>query len=191
MKVIVVAGTCPFVLSSLHRPSNVDDEARLAGILRALDTLSQELNVVLPLHPRTRSRVVAFGLEPLLARLHVLSPLGYLEMVAATDAAAVAVTDSGGVQEETTVLGVPRVTVREQTERPVTVTHGTNHPVSWPLTTEGVVAAVHEALRRGRRAVGELAGVGRARRGADLGGARTGHALTPMAHPRTSTFAWS
>lgn len=149
--------TRPFVLSTLHRPSNVDDPERLAGILRALDTLASTLDVVLPLHPRTRARLVSFGLEPLLARIEVLSPLSYLEMIAATDAAAVVVTDSGGVQEETTVLGVPCVTVREQTERPITVTQGTNRMVPWPPTTEGVIGAVHEALARGRRAVGEMA----------------------------------
>lgn len=156
-RALVTGRTRPFVLSTLHRPSNVDDPERLAGILRALDMLTHELDVVLPLHPRTRARLTAFGLESLLARIEVLSPMSYLEMIAATDAAAVVVTDSGGVQEETTVLGVPCVTVREQTERPITVTQGSNRMVPWPPTTEGVITAVHEALARGRRAVGELA----------------------------------
>jgi len=147
----------PYVLSTLHRPSNVDDAERLSGILSALDALSHDLDVVLPLHPRTRARIASFGLESLLTRLHVLSPLSYLEMVAATDGAAVAVTDSGGVQEETTVLGVPCVTVREQTERPITVSQGTNRMVPWPPTAEGIVGAARDAVRRGRKAVGELA----------------------------------
>ena len=86
-----------------------------------------------------------------------MAPLSYLEMVAATDAASVVVTDSGGLQEETTVLGVPCVTLRAQTERPVTVTEGTNRLVPWPPTSDGVVASVREALARGRRGVGEAA----------------------------------
>lgn len=149
--------TRPYVLSTLHRPSNVDDPDRLAVILRALDTLTHEMDVILPLHPRTRARLTAFGLESLLTRMHVLSPLSYLEMVAATDGAAVVVTDSGGLQEETTVLGVPCVTVREQTERPITVTQGTNQMVPWPPTTEGVLESVRSALAKGRRPVGERA----------------------------------
>lgn len=147
----------PYVLATLHRPSNVDDADRLAGILGAFDRLSHDMDVVLPIHPRTRARITQFGLDALLARLTVLAPLSYLEMVAATDAAAVVVTDSGGLQEETTVLGVPCVTLRAQTERPVTVTHGTNRMISWPPTTEGVVTFVRDALHRGRRAVGEMA----------------------------------
>ncbi|MBK6843389.1 MAG: UDP-N-acetylglucosamine 2-epimerase (non-hydrolyzing) [Gemmatimonadetes bacterium] len=147
----------PYVLATLHRPSNVDDPERLAGILQAFERLSHDLDVILPIHPRTRARLTTFGLDALLDRLTVMAPLSYLEMVAATDAASVVVTDSGGLQEETTVLGVPCVTLRAQTERPVTVTEGTNRLVPWPPTSEGVVASVREALARGRRGVGEAA----------------------------------
>jgi UDP-N-acetylglucosamine 2-epimerase (non-hydrolysing) len=100
------------------------------------------------LHPRTRERVTKFGLERFLDRLHVTEPLGYLEMLGLTEGAAVVLTDSGGLQEETTALGVPCVTLREQTERPVTITHGTNRLVRWPLTVDGVIEAYEDALAR-------------------------------------------
>jgi UDP-N-acetylglucosamine 2-epimerase (non-hydrolysing) len=101
--------------------------------------------------------VRAFGLEPLLASLRVLEPLGYSEMLALQEGAAVMLTDSGGIQEESTVLGVPCVTLRESTERPVTVTEGTNRLAPWPLTHQGIVATAREAVASGRVALGERA----------------------------------
>jgi UDP-N-acetylglucosamine 2-epimerase (non-hydrolysing) len=138
-----------YAVSTLHRPSNVDDPAAFRGVLEALGTVAREMPVVLPLHPRARRQAEAFGLEGLLAPLKVLEPVGYLEMLSLTEGAAVVLTDSGGVQEETTALGVPCVTLREQTERPVTVTEGTNRLAPWPLTAEGVVGAFRDALARG------------------------------------------
>ncbi|HEX6041552.1 non-hydrolyzing UDP-N-acetylglucosamine 2-epimerase [Longimicrobium sp.] len=143
-----------FALATLHRPSNVDDAANLGAVLGALQAVSRELPVVLPLHPRTRGRVDEFGLAPALQGLTVMEPLGYREMQSLADAAAVVLTDSGGVQEETTYLGVPCVTLREQTERPVTLTEGTNRMAPWPLTADGVFAAAREARASGRAAPG-------------------------------------
>ena len=148
----LVAGN--YALVTLHRPSNVDDPGLLATAIDALDAVSEEMPVVLPLHPRTRANAERFGLADRLARFRVTAPLGYTEMLGLTDGAAVVLTDSGGLQEETTVLGVPCVTLREQTERPVTVTEGTNRMVPWPLERGGVLAAFRAALSAGRGPVG-------------------------------------
>ncbi|HEX8433115.1 MAG TPA: UDP-N-acetylglucosamine 2-epimerase, partial [Longimicrobium sp.] len=99
-----------------------------------------------------------FGVEPLLRRVRALEPLGYREMLSLTDGAAVVLTDSGGVQEETSVLGVPCVTLREQTERPVTVTEGTNRLAPWPLTPGGVYDAYCAARSSGRTAGATIEG---------------------------------
>jgi len=139
-----------YALSTLHRPSNVDDPANLGAVLGALHAVSRELPVVLPMHPRTRGRVEAFGLGDRLAGLHVMEPVGYREMQSLADGAAVVLTDSGGLQEETTYLGVPCVTLREQTERPVTLTEGTNRMAPWPLTAEGVFHVAREARAQER-----------------------------------------
>ncbi|HEX7242819.1 MAG TPA: UDP-N-acetylglucosamine 2-epimerase (non-hydrolyzing) [Longimicrobiaceae bacterium] len=146
-----------YAVATVHRPSNVDEPGALRAVLEALALVAADLPVVLPLHPRTLRRAGEFGLAGLLDRLHVLEPLGYLEMLGLLDGAAAALTDSGGVQEETTVLGVPCVTLREQTERPVTVTEGTNRLAPWPLGAEGVYASFREALAEGRAGVGERA----------------------------------
>lgn len=143
-----------YALSTLHRPSNVDDRDALAAVLEALVHVSEEMPVVLPLHPRTRRNAGQFGMASLLERLMVTEPVGYTEMLGLTDGAAVVLTDSGGLQEETTVLGVPCVTLRESTERPATITHGTNRMAPWPLTTSGVYGAFTEAKAAGRREVG-------------------------------------
>ena len=143
-----------YALVTLHRPSNVDDPAALGRILEALQNVSRRMPVVLPLHPRTRRSLAGAGLEERLKGLLVEEPVGYLEMVSLTDGAAVVLTDSGGLQEETTVLGVPCVTLREQTERPVTITEGTNRMAPWPLTTAGITASYEAALTQGRLLVG-------------------------------------
>jgi UDP-N-acetylglucosamine 2-epimerase (non-hydrolysing) len=142
-----------YVVSTLHRPSNVDDPAQLATILAALRTVARDKPVVLPLHPRTRARLAALGPDAV-AGLTMLDPLGYVEMLSLTAGAAAVLTDSGGLQEETTVLGVPCVTLREQTERPVTITEGTNRMAVWPLTTDGIVASARTALATARVPVG-------------------------------------
>jgi UDP-N-acetylglucosamine 2-epimerase (non-hydrolysing) len=144
-----------FVMTTLHRPSNVDDRDALETCLRGLCEISRELPVVFPLHPRTAKQVESFELSALLRPLRVTEPLPYLEMLSLVDAAAVVVTDSGGVQEETTALGVPCVTLREQTERPVTVEEGTNQLAPWPLTVDGIHDTFTSAFQRGRVAVGE------------------------------------
>jgi UDP-N-acetylglucosamine 2-epimerase (non-hydrolysing) len=113
-----------YALVTLHRPANVDDGAVLKRILQSLLELSEELAVVFPAHPRTRKRIADFGLNT--ERLQVLDPLPYVEFLGLQSQATVVITDSGGIQEETTYLGVPCLTVRENTERPVTVTYGTN-----------------------------------------------------------------
>ncbi|MEV7289231.1 UDP-N-acetylglucosamine 2-epimerase (non-hydrolyzing) [Streptomyces sp. NPDC093252] len=111
-----------YVLATVHRPENTDDAAVLATVLGELNALAARLPVVLPLHPRTRARIEAAGLSPLLAALTVLPPTGYGEFLALARQAALIVSDSGGIQEETTVLGRPLVVVRNSTERPECLT---------------------------------------------------------------------
>ncbi|SFX40349.1 UDP-N-acetylglucosamine 2-epimerase (non-hydrolysing) [Janthinobacterium lividum] len=121
---------CPsaYGLLTLHRPSNVDAPAQLEALLGALGQLSQQLPLLFPIHPRTLAGLRLAGLEPLLARHAIvrLPPLGYLEMLGLMQDARLVLTDSGGVQEESTALGVPCLTLRDNTERPVTVSDGTN-----------------------------------------------------------------
>lgn len=145
-----VAGA-PYAFVTLHRPSNVDSRETLAELLQALDDLAARMPVIFPIHPRTRSRIEEFGLADLARRVRLLAPLGYLETVALVEQAALVLTDSGGLQEETSVLGVPCLTARANTERPVTVTEGTNRLVA--STREAIQEAVAEVLGRadGRR----------------------------------------
>jgi UDP-N-acetylglucosamine 2-epimerase (non-hydrolysing) len=113
---------------TLHRPSNVDNPQVFEPLLQTLAAISERLPVVFPMHPRTRSTAEKFGLAPLLERpgIRLMSPLSYLEMLGLNREATVVITDSGGLQEETTALGVPCITVRQNTERPITMTEGTN-----------------------------------------------------------------
>jgi len=113
-----------YALVTLHRPANVDDGVILKRILQSLLEVSQDLSVIFPAHPRTRKRIVDFGLHA--DRLQIVEPLSYLEFLGMQSRATVVITDSGGIQEETTYLGVPCLTLRENTERPVTVSLGTN-----------------------------------------------------------------
>jgi UDP-N-acetylglucosamine 2-epimerase (non-hydrolysing) len=116
-----------YVLVTLHRPSNVDDPARLAGIMDALGEIARSVPVVFPVHPRTRKMIEASGVGIAAARgMRLVEPLGYLDFVKAERHARIVITDSGGIQEETTVLGIPCLTVRENTERPITIEIGTN-----------------------------------------------------------------
>jgi UDP-N-acetylglucosamine 2-epimerase (non-hydrolysing) len=113
---------------TLHRPSNVDDAVTLQQLLQTLRQVSQRLPLVFALHPRTRNNIDRFGLAGLIdpARMVLLPPQGYLEMLGLMGDARLVLTDSGGLQEETTSLGVPCLTLRENTERPITVEQGTN-----------------------------------------------------------------
>jgi UDP-N-acetylglucosamine 2-epimerase (non-hydrolysing) len=115
-----------YILVTLHRPSNVDDPQVLRGLLEALAELSRQTEVIFPVHPRTRSRIEGLGMQLPNTTLNLLDPLGYLDFLAVMNGAGLVVTDSGGVQEETTFLGVPCLTARPNTERPITITEGTN-----------------------------------------------------------------
>ncbi|WNG44285.1 UDP-N-acetylglucosamine 2-epimerase (non-hydrolyzing) [Archangium minus] len=118
-----------YAVCTLHRASNVDDAKVFSGLLSALSHVASRLPVVFPVHPRTRKRISELGLAATLERtpgLRLVDPMGYLEFLALTSQARLAFTDSGGLQEETTVLGIPCLTVRENTERPITVDIGTN-----------------------------------------------------------------
>jgi UDP-N-acetylglucosamine 2-epimerase (non-hydrolysing) len=115
----------PYAALTLHRPANVDDPAVFAGLMRAIARIQRELPIVFPVHPRTRKALEASDLESLPA-LILTEPLGYLDFMRLLAEARLVLTDSGGVQEETTVLGVPCLTLRNNTERPVTVAQGTN-----------------------------------------------------------------
>lgn len=116
-----------YALVTLHRPSNVDEPHRLAEITAALDRLGQRIRVVFPIHPRTRKRMADSGLQPANpARVVLIEPQGYLEFLWLQQHARFILTDSGGIQEEATYLGVPCLTMRENTERPITCTTGTN-----------------------------------------------------------------
>ena len=139
-----------YAVATLHRPSNVDARETLEPILEALADLARVMPVVFPMHPRTQRNAEQFGLMPLLEALVATEPLSYREMLGLTESAAVVLTDSGGLQEETTVLGVPCLTLREQTERPITIMAGTNRLAEWPLTRDGVIASAHAALSNGR-----------------------------------------
>jgi UDP-N-acetylglucosamine 2-epimerase (non-hydrolysing) len=136
-------------LVTLHRPSNVDDETAFLPMLNVLDELSNELPLIFPVHPRTREKWSA-QLGMCSPSLRAISPLGYLEFLALQKNAAVVITDSGGIQEETTYLGTPCLTLRENTERPITVTHGTNILIGrdWELLRKEFHKALNGTHRR-------------------------------------------
>lgn len=132
-----------FIVGTLHRPSNVDDPRDAASLTRAVHRAADHCPAVLPLHPRGRRQWEAAGLSEHPA-VHVVDPLGYLDFMGLIRAAAAVFTDSGGVQEETTVLGVDCLTLRDNTERPITITHGSNRLV----TRDDLPAAVAAVLDR-------------------------------------------
>jgi UDP-N-acetylglucosamine 2-epimerase (non-hydrolysing) len=126
----------------MHRPSNVDDPARAAEVVAMLDGIAALVPLVVPLHPRGRPVLQAAGLVSS-ERLRVVEPLGYVDFISLVRGSRVVVTDSGGIQEETTILGVPCLTARPNTERPITITHGTNRLVE-PAEVPGLVASILE-----------------------------------------------
>lgn len=132
-----------FVLVTLHRPHNVDDEDSLAELVAVLNEIGKEVPILFPVHPRTRQRITTHNL-PVSDELHLIEPVGYLDFLALQNQARVVLTDSGGVQEETTYLGIPCLTVRPNTERPVTVTSGSNRLVK--RDREQLMAAIRSAL---------------------------------------------
>lgn len=131
----------PYAVVTLHRPANVDDPAALAELLAALEELSVERRILFPVHPRTRARLSALAWRPASDRLMLLDPVPYLEMLRLIVESEFVITDSGGLQEETSFLGIPCLTVRENTERPITCTQGTNR----------LVAARRDAIRQAVR----------------------------------------
>ena len=134
-----------YVVATLHRPGNVDDPADVAELVAAMHAVADQAQVVIPLHPRGRARLEEAGFldHP---GMRVIDPLGYIEFMGLVWGALAVVTDSGGVQEETTILGIPCLTLRPNTERPVTITHGTNQLVR----RDTLVEAVREVLAAGR-----------------------------------------
>lgn len=137
---------------TLHRPSNVDDRATFARILDALEQISQKLPVIFPVHPRTRARIAEFGFADRVDRtrnLRLIEPLGYLDFLRLYSGARLVLTDSGGIQEETTALGIPCLTLRENTERPITVEMGTNKIVG--TNTAKITGAAFASLDAPRK----------------------------------------
>jgi len=134
-----------YAVLTLHRPSNVDVVETFRGILTAVAAIAAELPVVFPVHPRTQARVKEFGLEHFLNDVQVTGPMGYIDFLSLTSHAKLVLTDSGGLQEESTALGIPCLTLRENTERPITVTEGTNTIVGTQTANilAGYRAAVH------------------------------------------------
>ena len=142
----------PFVFVTLHRPNNVDEPAALRELLDTLAELGAALPVLFPVHPRTRARIQGIGWSPPAgSSLRLLDPLPYTDTLSLVDRSALVITDSGGLQEETSYLGVPCLTVRPSTERPVTCTEGTNRLVK--AERGELLATAHAALAGGRPAV--------------------------------------
>ncbi len=132
---------------TLHRPSNVDNMEKFGQILSAFEKIEKEIKLVFPIHPRTRNNIKGTEMEKrvnAMKNLILLEPLGYLDFLRLTGDAAVVLTDSGGIQEETTILGVPCMTLRESTERPVTITDGTNRLVR--ITGEDILKNYREIM---------------------------------------------
>ena len=145
-----------YALVTLHRPSNVDERETFRGILSALDHIQGHIPVVFPAHPRTEKAIEQFGLRDGVSRmrgLRLIEPMGYLDFLKLQKHAALVLTDSGGIQEETTVLGVPCLTLRENTERPATVEVGTNTVVG--VAPERIVAEA-DAVLGGRYKAGRI-----------------------------------
>lgn len=142
-----------FALVTLHRPSNVDEPTMLTRILNTLDDIGRDVTVLFPIHPRTRRQIEVHGLERYSSHIRLEEPLGYLDFLALQSHATFVVTDSGGVQEEATYLNVPCLTVRANTERPITVTMGTNTLVGQDMAR---LSAEAKAILDGNAKIGSL-----------------------------------
>jgi UDP-N-acetylglucosamine 2-epimerase (non-hydrolysing) len=136
-----------FAVLTLHRPANVDDEAILGNIFTAIERIAHESPIIFPTHPRTQSRLLEFGIAHS-QRVKIIQPLGYLDFLQLWSNARMLLTDSGGLQEETTALGIPCLTLRENTERPITVEQGSNRIVG--REPERIIANALEVLRAGQ-----------------------------------------
>jgi UDP-N-acetylglucosamine 2-epimerase (non-hydrolysing) len=134
-----------YAVMTLHRPSNVDDPDTFRQLLDVMKNIAREIPVVFPVHPRTRARLIERGFDLDGTGLLLTEPLGYIDFLSLTSHARIVLTDSGGLQEESTALGIPCLTLRENTERPVTVTHGTNRIVGTDPVR--IVAAFEEFMR--------------------------------------------
>ncbi|HEY5884616.1 MAG TPA: UDP-N-acetylglucosamine 2-epimerase (non-hydrolyzing) [Pyrinomonadaceae bacterium] len=138
-----------YAVLTLHRPSNVDERENLAGIVDALEEVSHRMPVVFPVHPRTRKKLEEFELNARVDRitnLQLIDPLGYVDFLRLYSEARIVLTDSGGIQEETTALGIPCLTLRENTERPITIEMGTNQLVG--RDPQQILEAFHAALNK-------------------------------------------
>jgi UDP-N-acetylglucosamine 2-epimerase (non-hydrolysing) len=136
-----------YAVLTLHRPSNVDERETFAGLLTALEYISESLPIVFPVHPRTKNKIAEFGFATRIEQnrnLRLIEPLGYLDFLRLYSGAKLVLTDSGGLQEETTALKIPCLTLRENTERPITVEMGTNTVVG--TNTEKIIAAAAQIL---------------------------------------------
>lgn len=145
-----------YCLLTLHRPSNVDDPAGLKNILGAIDEIQRDMSVIFPVHPRTRTRIEEFGMQDWINQmkeLMLIHPVSYLEFLGLMSKAQFVLTDSGGIQEETTVLGIPCLTLRENTERPVTVEVGTNIVIG---TDQKRIIEESKKLINGNKKVGTI-----------------------------------
>jgi UDP-N-acetylglucosamine 2-epimerase (non-hydrolysing) len=138
-----------YAVLTLHRPSNVDEKETLTGLLDALCAVSEKLPVIFPVHPRTRGNIEKFGFGERVAdaNIHLIEPLGYLDFMRLYSGARFVLTDSGGLQEETTALGIPCLTLRENTERPITIELGTNTLVG--TDPEKIKSAAYSILQNG------------------------------------------
>ena len=144
----VKAADKQYAVLTLHRPSNVDRPETFRAILEAVNTVARDMPVIFPVHPRTRNRIGELGLADMVKSLTLIDPLGYIDFLSLTSHAKLILTDSGGLQEESTALGIPCLTLRENTERPVTVTHGTNRVVG--TKTADILAGYRDALAGGQ-----------------------------------------
>jgi len=140
---------------TLHRPSNVDDRDRLRDILEALREIARDMTLYFPVHPRTEKNIRQFGLQDLMvdSGVFALPPLSYLDFLSIWRHADLVLTDSGGLQEETTALGIPCFTIRENTERPITIDEGTNVLVG---TEKDLILAAYREFRNGKRKTGKV-----------------------------------
>ncbi len=137
-----------YAVLTLHRPGNVDDPAALAGLMGAVNRVADRIPLVFPVHPRTAPQLREHGLDTS-GSVHLVEPMGYLDFLGLQDGARLILTDSGGIQEETSVLGVQCLTLRPNTERPITITDGTNHLVG--TNPEAIVEEAMKALERPRQ----------------------------------------